>query len=62
MARTLGDLLIRRLHVAFETRDHAMSIAEIVAEHLAPKMEWNVDDELQSYRREIDDLFGIAEA
>jgi hypothetical protein len=39
-----------------------MSIAEIVAEHLAPKMEWNVDDELQSYRREIDDLFGIAEA
>ena len=61
MARTLGDLLIRRLHIAFETRDHALSIAEAVAEHLAPKMEWNVDDELQSYRREIDDLFGIAE-
>ena len=62
MARTLGDLLIRRLHIAFETRDHALSIAQAVAEHLAPKMEWNVDDELQSYRREIDDLFGIAEA
>jgi glycerol-3-phosphate dehydrogenase len=61
MARTLGDLLIRRLHVAFETRDHALSIAEIVAEHLAPMMAWNVDDELQSYRRESDDLFGIAE-
>jgi len=62
MARTLGDILIRRLHVAFETHDHAMSIAQAVAEMLAQKMEWNVDDELQSYRREIDDLFGIAEA
>jgi glycerol-3-phosphate dehydrogenase len=61
MARTLGDLLIRRLHVAFETRDHALSIAPVVAEHLAPTMKWNVDDELQSFRREIDDLFGIVE-
>jgi glycerol-3-phosphate dehydrogenase len=62
MARTLGDLLIRRLHVAFETRDHALSIAPAVAERLAPLMSWNVEDELQSYRREVDDLFGIAEA
>jgi glycerol-3-phosphate dehydrogenase len=62
MARTLGDLLIRRLHVAFETRDHALSIAPAVAERLAPVMSWNVEDELQSYRREVDDLFGIAEA
>jgi len=62
MARTLGDLLIRRLHVAFETRDHALSVAPAVAERLAAVMSWNVDDELQSYRREVDDLFGIAEA
>ena len=61
MARTLGDLLIRRLHVAFETRDHGLSIAPAVVERLAPRMSWNVADELQSYRREIDDLFGIAE-
>jgi glycerol-3-phosphate dehydrogenase len=59
MARTLGDLLIRRLHVAFETPDNALSIAPSVAERLAPVMSWNVEDELQSYRREIDDLFGI---
>jgi glycerol-3-phosphate dehydrogenase len=62
MARTLGDLLIRRLHVAFETRDHGMSIAPAVVEWLAPKLSWNADDELQSYRREIEDLFGIAES
>jgi glycerol-3-phosphate dehydrogenase len=59
LARTLGDILIRRLHVAFETRDHALSIAPAVAERLAPLMAWNVDDELQSYRREVDEMFGI---
>ena len=63
MARTLGDLLIRRLHIAFETRDHAMSIAgDRGGADSRRRSEWNVDDELQSYRREIDDLFGIADA
>jgi glycerol-3-phosphate dehydrogenase len=62
MARTLGDLLIRRLHVAFETRDHGLSIAPAVVRQVGPILAWNADDELQSYRREIDDLFGIAES
>ncbi|MDB4910459.1 MAG: glpD [Gemmatimonadetes bacterium] len=62
MARTLGDLLIRRLHVAFETRDHGMSIALAVVQQVGPILAWNKEDELQSYRREIDDLFGIAES
>jgi glycerol-3-phosphate dehydrogenase len=62
MARTLGDLLIRRLHVAFETRDHGLSIAPAVAERLAPMLGWNAEDEMQSYRREIEELFGIAES
>lgn len=62
MACTLGDLLIRRLHVAFETRDHGMSVAETVVQRLAPMLDWNAEDELQSYRREIEDLFGIAES
>jgi glycerol-3-phosphate dehydrogenase len=61
MARTLGDLLLRRLHVAFETRDHGMSIALAVVQQVGPILAWNKEDELQSYRREIDDLFGIAE-
>jgi glycerol-3-phosphate dehydrogenase len=62
MARTLGDLLIRRLHVAFETRDHGMSIAPAVVQQVGSILAWNKDDELQSYRREIDDLFGNGES
>jgi len=61
MARTLGDLLIRRTHIAFETRDHGLSIAPAAALLLASMLEWNVDDELQAYRREVDSLFGVAE-
>jgi len=29
---------------------------------LAPMLDWNPEDELQSYRREIEDLFGVAES
>ncbi len=62
MALTLGDLLIRRLHIAFETRDHGISVAESVVERLAPMIGWNAHDELQSYRREVENLFGIGES
>ncbi len=61
LARTLGDVLIRRTHVAFETRDHGMSVAPAAAQQLASVLEWNVDDELQAYRREVDALFGVEE-
>jgi glycerol-3-phosphate dehydrogenase len=61
LARTLGDVLIRRTHVAFETRDHGLSVAPAAAQQLESLLEWNVDDELQSYRREIDALFGVLE-
>jgi glycerol-3-phosphate dehydrogenase len=61
MAGTLGDLLIRRTHIAFETRDHGLSIAPAAALLLASMLAWNVDDELQAYRREVDSLFGVAE-
>ena len=62
MARTLGDLLIRRLHIAFETRDHGIVVAEAVVDRLAPMLGWNAPDELQSYRREVQNLFGIGES
>jgi glycerol-3-phosphate dehydrogenase len=62
MACTLGDLLIRRLHVAYETRDHGVTVAESVVERLAPALGWNAHDELQSYRREIENLFGVGES
>jgi glycerol-3-phosphate dehydrogenase len=62
MARTLGDLLIRRLHVAFETRDHGLSIAPAVIDLVGPMLAWNKHDELQSYRGEIENLFGLADS
>jgi glycerol-3-phosphate dehydrogenase len=41
MAQTLSDLLIRRTHLAFETRDHGKSVALRVADIVAPLLGWN---------------------
>jgi glycerol-3-phosphate dehydrogenase len=41
MAQTLSDLLIRRTHLAFETRDHGKSVARRVADIVAPLLGWN---------------------
>jgi len=41
MAQTLSDLLIRRTHLAFETRDHGKSVAPRVADIVAPLLGWN---------------------
>ena len=61
MACTLGDLLIRRTHVAFETRDQGVGVAAAAARQLAPLLGWNVDDELQAYRREVEGIFRVEE-
>jgi glycerol-3-phosphate dehydrogenase len=39
MAVTLGDLLIRRTHLAFESRDQARSLAHAVLDLVAPAMQ-----------------------
>jgi len=39
--QTLSDLLIRRTHLAFETRDHGRSIAPQAADIVAPWLGWN---------------------
>jgi glycerol-3-phosphate dehydrogenase len=62
MAVTLGDLLIRRTRVAFERRDHGVSIAPRVAEVVSPLLGW--DDAarkgaLDDYEREIVRIFSI---
>ena len=44
MAQTLGDLLIRRTHLAFETRDHGVAAAERVAAAVAPQLGWTAAD------------------
>lgn len=61
MALTLGDLLIRRTHVAFETRDHGRAAAPAAARAVAPLLGWTrerVDAELSRYEGEAAALFG----
>jgi glycerol-3-phosphate dehydrogenase len=61
-ARTLGDLLIRRTHLAFERRDNGRSLARPVAEYVAPLLEWSADDvtaQVARYDREVSSIFGI---
>jgi len=62
MAETLGDLLVRRTHLAFETRDHAMSVAPDVAEVVAPVLGWDrngIAGALTEYEREARRIFAI---
>ncbi len=64
MALTLGDILIRRLHLAFDTPDHARELAPRVAEHVAALLGWTADDiarELERYEQEIARMFSIGE-
>jgi glycerol-3-phosphate dehydrogenase len=62
MALTLGDLLIRRLHVAFETRDHGISAAPAAGRAVGPLLGWSESDyaaQLAAYRDEIARIFSI---
>ncbi|HEY0528510.1 MAG TPA: glycerol-3-phosphate dehydrogenase/oxidase [Gemmatimonadaceae bacterium] len=62
MARTLSDLLIRRTHLAFETRDHAVSVAVRAADIVAPFMGWNDETKsarVRDYNRDVERIFRI---
>jgi glycerol-3-phosphate dehydrogenase len=62
MARTLGDLLIRRTHVAFETRDHGTTAAPVVAEAIAPLLGWDFAEQrraIEHFEAEIARTFSI---
>jgi len=64
MALTLGDLLIRRLHVAYETRDHGIAAAPAAARAVGPLLGWSESDytaQLGAYREEIARIFGMEE-
>jgi glycerol-3-phosphate dehydrogenase len=64
MALTLADLLIRRLHVAFETRDHGQAAAPAVARVIAPLLAWNaeqIERELARYSKDVRRMFGVEE-
>jgi glycerol-3-phosphate dehydrogenase len=61
-ACTLADLLIRRTHIAFETRDNGRAAARRVAEYLAPLVGWDEtrrQRELERYDAEVERIFTI---
>jgi glycerol-3-phosphate dehydrogenase len=62
LAFTLADLLIRRIPIAFETRDHGRSAARRVVPLVAEWLGWDADRlgrELERYEAEVERLFGI---
>ncbi len=62
LAHTLSDVLIRRLKVAFETRDQGRAAARLAAGDLAPLWGWSpeeVERQLAAYSRDAERLFGI---
>jgi glycerol-3-phosphate dehydrogenase len=61
-AVTLGDLLIRRTPVAFETRDHGRSAARRIAHVVARWLRWSpeeVDDAVADYDAESMRIFRV---
>jgi glycerol-3-phosphate dehydrogenase len=63
MAQTLSDLLIRRTHVAFETRDHGLSVAARAAQIVAPLLGWNEETKsarIREYERDVEHMFAIS--
>lgn len=65
MAFTLADLLIRRTHVAFQTRDHGLAGARRVATAVAELLHWDatvIDSAIESYARDVHRIFSIEES
>jgi glycerol-3-phosphate dehydrogenase len=64
MAQTLSDLLIRRTHLAFETRDHGSSVAQRAARIVAPLLGWSEETtsaRVREYERDIERMFAIGQ-
>lgn len=62
-ALTLGDLLIRRMHLAFETRDHGADAAPRVAEIVAPVLGWDFSAQrraMAGYEKEVERNFSLS--
>jgi glycerol-3-phosphate dehydrogenase len=65
MAMDLSDLLIRRAHLAFETRDHGKSIAPRAADIVAPLLGWADQTKrarLKEFEQDIAHIFAISDA
>jgi glycerol-3-phosphate dehydrogenase len=65
MAQTVSDLLIRRTHLAFETRDHGSSVAPRAARIVASLLGWNEDTtsaRVREYEQDVERMFAIGPA
>lgn len=61
-AETLSDLLIRRTHLAFETRDHAKSVARQATDIVAPLLGWDERtraNRITEFQADVDRMFAI---
>ena len=61
MAETLGDVLIRRLRIAYETADHGRAAARVATAILAGRLGWDnarARAELARYEAETERIFG----
>ena len=61
-ACTLGDLLIRRTHVAFQTRDTGRSVARTIAAEVGSMLGWDAARaarEIERYDAEVSRMFRI---
>lgn len=62
LVHTLADLLIRRLKVAFETRDQGAHAARVAAEVMAPRLGWDTAEtqrQLDAYARDAGRIFQV---
>jgi len=62
MACTLADLLIRRTHIAYDTRDHGVAAAEKSATALSPVFGWDDSarrDAIAAYSTEAARVFSV---
>jgi glycerol-3-phosphate dehydrogenase len=64
IAMDLSDLLIRRAHLAFETRDHGKSIAPRAADIVAPLLGWDDSTKLariREFEQDVARIFTISD-
>ena len=62
MGCTLGDVLLRRTHLGFETRDHGESAVRVTTALLAGALQWPLKvrrAQVAAYRVEVRRVFGI---
>jgi glycerol-3-phosphate dehydrogenase len=62
LACTLSDVLIRRTHIAFETRDHGRAVARRIAPLMAALLEWSDaerESQVAAYDEDVARMFSI---